>query len=169
VSTEILGGSVVKLAISSVFVIVPHLGDSVHSLSFRPPFVGIPQYLSKKRRCVISEAAAGCKSPPPLVASAIFPVNNTEVRIVVMVLEAHLMPSFGPQDDCVAHLSLVAIEPMGQHYSLPVLFAGYRVLDRLGLDVPHLLNVHRGAAALAVHREVDGGDAPPPTLTASGP
>jgi hypothetical protein len=88
------------------------------------------------------------------------PVHDTEVRIGVMGLEAHPIPGVGPQADGVAHRSLFAFEPMGQHDSPPVLFAGDRVLDGLGLD---------GAAALAVRREVDGGDAPPPTLTASGP
>lgn len=39
-----------------------------------------------------------------------------------------------------------------------MLFARSRGLDGLNLDLPHLWNAHCGAAALAVHLEVDRGD-----------
>jgi hypothetical protein len=97
------------------------------------------------------------------------PVHDTEVRLGVMGLAAQLIPGVGPQADGVAHRSLCACDPMGQHDAPLVRFAGDRALDRLGLDVPHLRHAPRGAAALAARREADGGGAPPPTLTASGP
>src|SRR5215475_4650883 len=93
-----------------------------------------------------------------LSTSGIAPVNGTELRIDVVVLEAHPIPSFGPQNDRVAHLRLFEFEPLGQHDACAVLFAGHRVLDWLGLDLPHVRNAHHGAATLTVHLNVDGGN-----------
>jgi hypothetical protein len=75
-----------------------------------------------------------------------------------MVFEAHPIPRVGPQDDRVAHLRLLEFEPLGQHDARAVLFAGHRVFDGPGLDLPHFRNAHCGMATLTIHLEMDRGD-----------
>ncbi len=100
----------------------------------------------------VAEVAARAKSPLPLVISGIAPVDGTRLGIGVVVFEAYPVPRMNAQDHRVAHLRLGEFEPLGQHDARAMLFASYRVLDGLNLDVPHLRNAHRGAAANASQR-----------------